>query len=334
MEVSYKFTPKEIKKISKFKNPSIILRKENIVKNGKYKIHLTKNMFNKLLEEKQLKYVFTDKRKEYYIREGGSLASIFKTLSPHLIKFGKKLLPALGITTASTLTSHGISKALNKKKGGSILKVNLSQSDVNKINNMLNKLPAVIKKQLNLSKFKNINQQNGGSILGTIAMLAASILPSLISGKGYCEKDNFFEKINNKDLYPISNFKINEILKNDKNYIGTFSKNNVPKLKNHQSTIVNLANSNDKGSHWIGMKYVDKKLFYFDSYGIPYIPDIIKNQYSDNKIITNIYRIQSNDSNECGKFCIMFIQSNIKNESDYIKFLLQFEKNYFEKNDI
>ena len=150
------------------------------------------------------------------------MASIFKNSSPHLIKFGKKLLSALGITTASTLTSHGISKALNKKKGGFILKVNLSQSDINKINNMLNKLPAVIKKQLNLSKFKNINQQNGGSILGTIAMLAASILPSLISGKGCCKKDNFFfEKINKKSLYPISNFKINEILKNDKNYIGT-----------------------------------------------------------------------------------------------------------------
>ena len=40
---------------------------------------------------------------------------------------------------------------------------------------MLNRLSSVIKKQLNLSKFKNINQQNSGSILGTIAMLAASI---------------------------------------------------------------------------------------------------------------------------------------------------------------
>ena len=83
------------------------------------------------MNKEKLKYTFTDKRKEYYIREGGSLASIFKSLLPHLIKFGKKLLPALGITTASTLTSHGISKALNKKKGGSILKLNLSQSDVN-----------------------------------------------------------------------------------------------------------------------------------------------------------------------------------------------------------
>ena len=86
----------------------------------------------------------------------------------------------------------------------------------------------------------------------------------------------FFEKINRKSLYPISNFKINEILKNNKNYVGTFSKNNVPILKNNQSTIVNLANSNDKGSHWVGMKLVGKKLFYFDNYGIPFVPDIIK----------------------------------------------------------
>ena len=111
---------------------------------------------------------------------------------------------------------------------------------------MLNKLPSVTKDRLHMN-FKNINQQNGGLILGTIAMLASSILPSLISEKGCCKKDNFFEKINNKKLYPISNFKINEILKNDKEYIGTFSKNDVPKSKDNQSTIVNLANSYDEG---------------------------------------------------------------------------------------
>ena len=192
-------------------------------------------MFYKLLEEKQLKYVFTDKRKDYYIQQGGSLASIFKSLSPHLIKFGKKLIPSLALTGVTTTTSHLINKSSKKKKkGGSILEVNLSQNDVNEINNMLNKLPSVIKKQLNLSKFKNINQQNGGSILGTIAMSAASILPSLLTkGSGVCyEKDYFFfEKMNENSLYPISNFKINEILKDNKDFIGVFSKNNVPKLK-------------------------------------------------------------------------------------------------------
>ena len=89
----------------------------------------------------------------------------------------------------------------------------------------------------------------------------------------------FFEELNNKDLYPISNFRINEILKNDKNFIGTFCKDNVPILKNNESTIVNLADSFNKGTHSITMKFIDNKLFYFDSYGIPFIPDIIKKQY-------------------------------------------------------
>ena len=61
---------------------------------------------------------------------------------------------------------------------------------------MLYKLPSVIKKQLNISKFKDINQQNGGSILGTIAMLAAIILPSLLNKESgaCCKKDNFLLK--------------------------------------------------------------------------------------------------------------------------------------------
>ena len=108
----------------------------------------------------------------------------------------------------------------------------------------------------------------------------------------------------------------------------------MAKLKNNQLTIVNLANSYDRGAHWIAMKFKNDKLFYFDSYGIPFIPDIIRKQYPNCKIITNIYRIQSNNSNECGKFCTMFVISDIKHVKDYIKFLLQFEKNNFEKNDI
>ena len=192
MEVSYKFTPKEIRKLSKFKNPSIILRKENIVNNGKYKIHLTKNMFNKLIEKKQLKYVFTDKTKEYYIRKGGSLASIFKSLSPHLIKFGKKLLPALGVTGITTTTSHLINKSLNKKKKkGGNLKIDLSQSDVNKINNILRKLS-----NMKLINYKSISEQNGSGIFTSLLLpFIGSMIPSLLNkGSGVCcnKKDNFF----------------------------------------------------------------------------------------------------------------------------------------------
>ena len=55
-----------------------MLKNSNILKNGKYKLHLTVGMFNKLLEQGQLKYVFTDKRKNYYLQKGGSLGDIFK----------------------------------------------------------------------------------------------------------------------------------------------------------------------------------------------------------------------------------------------------------------
>ena len=99
---------------------------------------------------------------------------------------------------------------------------------------------------MKLTNYKSISEQNGsGVFISLIIPLIGSMIPSLLNkGSGVCcKKDIFFEKINKKSLYPISNFKINEILKNNKNYIGTFSKNNVPKLKNNQSTIVNLAYS-------------------------------------------------------------------------------------------
>ena len=49
MEISYRLNNSDIEKLKKYKNPSILLKKNNILKNGKYKIHLTIGMFNKLL---------------------------------------------------------------------------------------------------------------------------------------------------------------------------------------------------------------------------------------------------------------------------------------------
>ena len=77
----------------------------------------------------------------------------------------------------------------------------------------------------------------------------------------------------------MSNLRIDEILKYDKNYIGTFSKDNVPLLNNNQSTIINLQNSNKMGSHWVSYKKIGNKIFYFDSYAVPFVNYIIKNQY-------------------------------------------------------
>ena len=164
--------------LKKYKNPSVILRKENIVKNGKYKIHLTKNMSNKLLSEDKLKYVFTDKRKEYYSNQiGNGLGEIFKSILPHAIKFGKKLLPALAVTGITT-TTHLINKSLNKnKKRGGNIKINLSQSDVKKINDILGKLS-----NMKLTNYKSISEQNGSCIFTRLLLpLIGSMIPSLLS---------------------------------------------------------------------------------------------------------------------------------------------------------
>ena len=191
MKIGYKFTPKEINKLSKFKNPSILLKKQNIIRNGKYKIYLTKNMFNELLEKDKLKYAFTDKRKEYYMQNGGNLGNIFKAILPHAINFGKKLLPALAVTGVTTTTSHLINKSLKKKKGGNI-RIDLSPSNGKKINDILEKLS-----NMKLTNYKSISEQNGGSVLSFILPLEGSLLPSLINkGSGSCcdKKDNLFLK--------------------------------------------------------------------------------------------------------------------------------------------
>ena len=129
-------------------------------------------MFNKLIAENQLKYVFTDKRKNYYIQNGGNLGNIFKAILPHAINFGKKLIPALAVTGVTTTSSHLINKSL-KKKGGNI-KINLSQSDIKKINDILEKLS-----DMKLTNYKSISEQNGGSVLSFILPLVGSLLPSL-----------------------------------------------------------------------------------------------------------------------------------------------------------
>ena len=85
----------------------------------------------------------------------------------------------------------------------------------------------------------------------------------------------FFEQIKNKypelfkkSNYPLSNVFINNLLKNEKSYLSTFSKNEIPLIKDNKSLIFNLQNSNEKGSHWIALSRKNNDIFIFDSFGI------------------------------------------------------------------
>ena len=170
-------------------------------------------------------------------------------------------------------------------------------------------------------------------------MLASTIIPALIKkGKGI--NSIFFEmKIKYPELfkrknYPLSNIFINNLLKDYKNFIGCFSKDQIQLIGNNKSIIINLNNSYEPGSHWIALKSVNYTIFVFDSFGIGYLPIGVIKVYKNFKIITNIYRIQDITSNICGMFCILFILYNIKSENDFIKFLTLFNSSDFLKNEL
>ena len=59
----------------------------------------------------------------------------------------------------------------------------------------------------------------------------------------------------------MNNLKIDDVLKNNVNYIGTYSKNNVPILKINQLTIINQQDSDKQGSHWVSYKRLVIKYF-------------------------------------------------------------------------
>ena len=125
-----------------------------------------------------------------------------------------------------------------------------------------------------------------------------------------------FKKIN----YPLSNIFINNSLKDEKPYLGTFSKDEIPLIENNKSFIFNLQNSNQSGSHWISLSTKNNDIFILNSFGIGHIPKNIYEIYRNFNIITNIYRIQHMNSNLCGLFCILFCLYNINSKNEFIEF--------------
>ena len=152
----------------------------------------------------------------------------------------------------------------------------------------------------------------------------------------------FFEQIRNKypELfkkinYILSSVFINNLLKDEESYLNTFSKDEIPLIKNNNKSIIfNLQNFNQPGSHWISLSRKDSNIFIFDSFGIGHIPKNIYDIYKDFNTITNIYRIQDINSNLCGLFCILFCLYNVNSKSKFIEFLNLFNVNDYIKNEL
>ena len=244
-----------------------------------------------------------------------------------------KIATTVGLSGLSAGVSHGINKALNKKK--KILEID--EKTMIQIKENL--------KKINDSKVFNrkvtLNQRGLGIFSFLLPMLASTIIPSLLSkGKGVSKNQNFFEvkskypSLFDRKHFPLSNIFINNLLKDEEHFSGVFSKDKIILFDDNKSLIYNLQTSSKRGSHWCSITRRDNTIYVFDSFGIGEIVSEIYKIYKNYNIITNIYRLQHLDSNLCGLFCVLFCLYKVDSKNKFISFLNLSNSNNFLKNEL
>ena len=104
--------------------------------------------------------------------------------------------------------------------------------------------------------------------------------------------------------HPLTNFEIQKYYQNEPRFNGVFSRDNMPNNIKNDAYAINLDEYHDIGTHCVALYVNNKTIIYFDSFGVEHIPREIMKFIARKKIITNIYRIQANDSIMSCYFCI------------------------------
>ena len=107
--------------------------------------------------------------------------------------------------------------------------------------------------------------------------------------------------------HPLTNFEIQKYYKNEPRFNSVFSRKNVPIKIKDEAYIINLDEYADVGKHWIALFCKKNEIVYFDSLGVEYIPEEIKEFIGNKDIKANIFRVQESNSVLCEYFCIGFI---------------------------
>ena len=96
--------------------------------------------------------------------------------------------------------------------------------------------------------------------------------------------------------------------------------------------MINLDEYADIGTYWIALTCSRSEIVYFDSFGVEYVPEEIKEFIGNKNIIANIFRVQANNSVMCGYFCIGFIDFMLAGKK-LTDFTSMFSPYDFKKND-
>ena len=76
--------------------------------------------------------------------------------------------------------------------------------------------------------------------------------------------------------------------------------------------IVNYDNSNLSGSHWVAVIKINLFVYYFDSYGLRPLIEVIDKFKKTNRIFYNDTAVQLNGSKICGHLCLYFIKEMLE----------------------
>ena len=131
-------------------------------------------------------------------------------------------------------------------------------------------------------------------------------------------------------LHLLTNFEIQKCYENEPKFNDVYLRNNLSKIK-YGAYIINPDENESVGTHWNALYINDNNVTYFDSFGVEHIPKEIRKHIGNKNIITNIYRIQANDSRMWRYFCTRFIDFTLKGKS-LLEYTNLFCPNDYEKN--
>ena len=125
---------------------------------------------------------------------------------------------------------------------------------------------------------------------------------------------------------------IESYLAEDEHFSGCFPKDKLPIFPKQfpKSLIINTDDSSKPGDHWVALVLFKTKCF---SFGLPIVDlSILKFLKPYKKVTYSSTCIQDVASNQCGQFCIAFIQ-NVRSKISYSKFVSMFNAVNLKYND-
>lgn len=133
----------------------------------------------------------------------------------------------------------------------------------------------------------------------------------------------------------LTNVYIEKIFKKLPGFLGVFSSDNIKRMKNNNSLIINFDKMSEPGSHFVAVFKKNNICYYFDSLNLGFVPtDIAGYLVLEDKIINLSSNIQNINSSYCGFYCILFILSMNISEKYWINIDKKFQKQKIENDKI